>query len=198
LIGVAVFAYWAYSGRQDYKDNVDAKVATAVASAKQEEGKLKDAQFAEAEKNPLKTYVGPSAYGSVTVQYPKTWSAYVADTDDTTPFVDGYFQPNVVPDISAQSSSFALRIQVVQNSYDSVLQTFQAQLKQGKVTVQPYALPKLPKTVGSRLSGAIAQDKQGDMVLLPLRDKTLKIWTESASFKSDFDNIILKNLSFSP
>ncbi len=199
LIGVGVFATWAYSGRQDYKNNVDVKVATAVA-ANTKQVQTKDAgDYAEAAKNPLKTYVGPSAYGSVTVQYPKTWSAYVADTSGSSPFINGYFQPNIVPDITNQSSSFALRIQVVQDSYSTVMQTFQSQQQdQATVTVQPYALPKLPKNVGSKVVGAIQQNKQGEMVVLPIRDKTLEIWTESDSFKADFENIILANLSFSP
>src|SRR4051794_28439176 len=80
LVGVAVFGVWAFGSRQDYKDNVDAKIATAVASAKVDEDKVKDAQFAEESKNPLKTYTGPAAYGSVTINYPKTWSGYVRDT----------------------------------------------------------------------------------------------------------------------
>jgi len=36
------------------------------------------------------------------------------------------------------------------------------------------------------------------MILLPLRDKTLKISTESQQFVGDFDNIILANLKFVP
>jgi hypothetical protein len=33
LVGVAVFGVWAFGSRQDYKDNVDAKIATAVTAA---------------------------------------------------------------------------------------------------------------------------------------------------------------------
>jgi hypothetical protein len=195
LVGVAVFGVWAFGSRQDYKDNVDAKIATAVTAAKADEDKVKDAQFAEEQKNPLKTYTGPAAYGSVTINYPKIWSGYVSDTDGNDPFVDGYFSPGVVPDTQDQKSSFAFRVQVSSQSYSESLQSFQ---NQEGVTIQPYSLPKVPNVVGVIVRGAIEQDRQGIMVILPLRNTTLKFWTESDAFTGDFNNIILPNASFSP
>src|SRR5690348_14263975 len=97
LVAAVAFGGWAFANMLDYKNNVDKKVGAAVASAKQEEDTAKDAAFAEQEKQPLKTYTGPAAYGSVTINYPKTWSGYVADTRNATPYVDGYFYPGVVP-----------------------------------------------------------------------------------------------------
>jgi uncharacterized protein (UPF0333 family) len=46
LIVVLIFAGWAYSSREDYKNNTDAKIQTAVAAAQQQESTVKDAQFA--------------------------------------------------------------------------------------------------------------------------------------------------------
>ena len=192
------FGVWAYQGRQDYKNNVDAKVATAVTAAKQDESVIKDKEFAEASKNPLKTYTGPAAYGTVKVQYPRTWSAYISDTTNSDPYVNGYFFPDVVPDTSNQNTVFALRVQVAQQSYSDVLKGFQSLVQSGKVTVSAYALPKQPSIVGSRVDGQIVNNKSGSMILLPLRDKTLKVWTEAAQFEPDFNNNILPNLTFSP
>lgn len=197
LVGLAVFGVWAFGSRQDYKDNVDAKIATAVATAKVAEDKVKDAQFAEESKNPLKTYTGPAAYGTVSIQYPKTWSGYVIDTSGNDPFLDGYFAPGVVPDTQGQDSVFALRVQVSGQSYSETLQQYQA-VNDGSVSIQPYALPKVPNVVGAMVSGTIEENHHGTMVILPLRNTTLKIWTESDSYKSDFNNIILPNASFLP
>lgn len=197
LIGVAVFGVWAFGSRQDYKDNVDAKIATAVTAAKAAEDKVKDAQFAEASKNPLKAYVGPAAYGTLSINYPRTWSGYVSDTGSDSPFVDGYFAPGVVPDIQDEKSSFALRIQVLSDSYTQSLQDYQDQ-EAGKVSIQPYALPKVPNVVGVKITGEIEPNHQGIMVILPLRNTTVKLWTEADSFTNDFNNIILPNASFSP
>jgi hypothetical protein len=198
LIGAVVFGGWAFTSRQDYKNNVDAKISTAVEAAKLAEDKVKDAQFAEERKNPLRAYNGPSAYGSVVINYPNTWSGYVSDTKTSDPYVDGYFSPGVVPDADEQSSTFALRVEVSSKSYSDSLRQYQSQSQNAKVTVQPYALPKVPSVVGSFITGEIENNKQGYMVLLPLRNTTLKIWTESDQYKADFNNIILPNASFSP
>lgn len=196
LVGALVFAGWAYTGRQDYKNNVDAKVKVAVAK-NTKEVQLKDAaDFAEAAKQPLKTYVGPDAYGSVTIPYPKTWSAYVVTAGGQP--LDAYFNPDFVPSATDQKSVFALRVQIVASTYSQTLTQFQGLQKQGKVTVSPYALPKTPTQVGVRVDGQLTPTKQGSMVILPVRDKTLKLWIESNQFTNDFNNIILPNASFSP
>ncbi|HET6924909.1 MAG TPA: hypothetical protein VFH39_03715 [Candidatus Saccharimonadales bacterium] len=67
LIAAGSFGYWAYSGRQDYKNNVDAKIAVAVANAVKAEDVKKAAEYVEASKQPLRTYVGPEQYGALRV-----------------------------------------------------------------------------------------------------------------------------------
>jgi hypothetical protein len=198
FLGTAGFAFWAYSSRQDYKNNVDQKVSAAVSVAKQQESTAKDNEFVQKEKLPLRTYTGPQAYGSITVNYPKTWSAYVAEQDGGSTPVNGYFQPSVVPDVNNVNNSFALRVQVTQQSYDQVLQNFQGLVQTQKVTVAPYKLPNVANVVGSRIDGQITPNKSGSMVVFPLRDKTIEVWTEAQTYEADFNNNILPNLSFSP
>lgn len=198
VIGVGYFAFWAYGSRQDYKDNVDAKVVTASQAAVTKEDARKDAQFAEAEKQPLKTYNGPEAYGSLVIQYPKTWSSYVDSSGSGQGLVDGYFYPGTVPAINDPNNNFALRIQVVNQTYSSVLQSFNGQQTSGKITATPYTLPKLPSIIGTRIEGIVQNNKQGSMVVLPLRSSTIKIWTEDKNYEDDFNNNILPNFTFSP
>lgn len=196
LIGAIAFGAWAFSGRQDYKNHVDQKVAAAVTIAKQEESTQKDKDFAEAIKNPLTSYRGPSAYGSLLVQYPKTWSGYVS-TNGSYP-VDGYFAPGVVPSVNAQDSTFALRVRVLQQSYDQVMQPYTQQAKEGKISITPFAFKKVPSDIGSRINGQITSQKTGSLVIMPLRDKTIEIWTEAPQYIKDFDTYILPNVTFSP
>ncbi len=196
LITVTGLATWAYMSRQDYKDNSDKKVATAVDVAKKEEASVKDNEFLEKEKQPLTSYAGPAAYGSVVLKYPKTWSAYILEAQSSNP-VDGYLQPGFVPAATVQNN-FALRIQVSATSYDQELQQFESTVKAGKATVTPIKLAMVSSVTGVRVDGQITGQKQGSMVLFPMRDKTLKVWTEADQFTSDFNNNILPNLSFSP
>lgn len=189
---------WAYNGRQDYKNNVDQKIATAVEIAKQQESTQKDNQFAEAEKKPLKTYSGPQASGSLVIKYPKTWSSYVDDSSVGGTPVDGFFYPGTVPSITAASSVFALRAQVLPQAYSEILRNLKGIQQIGKITVDAYALPSVPSVIGVIVNGQITPDKDISMVILPLRDKTIEISTQGTLFRDDFTKNILPNLTFSP
>jgi hypothetical protein len=200
LIAALGFGGWAFNSRQDYKNNVDNKIAAAVGVAKQQQGAVDLAKYTEAAKQPLTTYTGPEAYGSLVVNYPKTWSGYVDSTGTGQALVDGYFNPGTVPSVSSQSSTFALRVQVINQPYAQVLQTFTAaaQNTRNPLSFSAYALPKLPKTVGIKAVGQITQLTTGTMVVLPLRSDTLEISTQGTQFQHDFDTYILPNFSFSP
>jgi hypothetical protein len=199
LLGVAVFAFSAYGQAQDYKNNVDQKVAAGVSQATDQINAQKEKEYAEKEKYPYATYVGPEAAGSIKVLYPKTWSAYVVVPRNTgTKPLDGYFYPGQVPSVTDTTNSFALRVVVQQTSYDNIMRSLQSQQKAGKVSIQPYQSPNIPSLIGSRVDGQVVANKQGSMIVLPFRDKTLQMWTESTDYKADFDNIILKNFTLTP
>ena len=202
FFGVGGFAYYSYSNMLDYKNNTDEKIAAAL---KVEDASLTtklDQQFAQEAKSPYKTYNGPSQYGSISVTYPKTWSAYVSvDNSGSDTPVDGYFYPDVVPSTNIDSNggtNFALRVQVSQSSYSNILQNYQGQVQQGQITVTPFHLAKVPSVVGVELTGQIQSQKTGSLVILPVRNSTLLIWTEGNQYQSDFNNIVLPNFSFSP
>lgn len=197
LITAIGFGVWAFMERQDYKTNSDQKAAVAAQEAKAATEAVDAAKYAEEAKSPLKTYVGPSDFGSVTMQYPKTWSAYVIQEGSGNP-LDGYFHPDVVPDVEEETSVYALRIEIVEQAYDKVLAEYVGTVEQGQAVVSPYTLPKVEGVVGSRISGQVTPDKQGNMVLFPLRNVTLKVWTETNQYSADFNDIILPNLTFSP
>lgn len=206
LLAALGFGGWAFSSRQDFKNNTDAKIAIAVSAAIQKEDVIKDAQAAQAAKNPLLTYTGPEAYGSIVLQYPRTWSGYVNTAGSNNTAVDGYFNPGVIPSIGAgvtggQPSEFAFRMQVLNQSYSQTLQSL-AESQQSTLTTVAYSLPMLPKVVGVEVTGVQTVDTnnttQVTMVILPVRTETIELWTEGPAYLSDFNNIILPNFSFSP
>lgn len=199
LLGAGFFGFWAYSGRQDYKNNVDAKIATAVTAAKQQQTTVDNANFAEQSKQPLRPYNGPEAYGSLVVNFPKNWSAYVDDSGNGASLVDGYFAPGTVPATNAPGSVFALRVQVLSQTYNQVLQSLTGLQQGGQLSAaQAYALPKVPHVVGVEVSGQLPNNHSGTMVILPLRSNTLEIYTYGNQYLNDFNNNILPNFSFSP
>ena len=197
LIGAIAFGVWAFGERSTYKNESDKIVASEVEKAKQDVSKTKEAEFAEKEKSPNQEYKGPDAFGSVQVLYPKTWSAFVTETDKSSTPVDGYFHPNYVPGIQS-GTAIALRLKVVDSAYATELKKFDSLVKSNKVKVSAIVAEKVPSVTGARIDGEIVTGKQGSLVMFPLRDKTLVLSTEAQQFVEDFNKIILPNLSFSP
>lgn len=181
--------------RQDYKNNVDQKIVAATKISDAKLSAQKDLEFAEKEKYPLKSYEGPSAFGSLKVLYPKTWNAYVDETPRGSVPVDGYFMPVFVPGVG-DNASYALRVEVVNSSYSNAISQFSANIKAGKTTATPFIPPKVTSVTGTRFDGLLPNNKVGSMVVLPLRDKAIRIWTEVPEFASDYNTIILPNFTF--
>jgi hypothetical protein len=196
FICAGAFGIWAYSGMQDYKDNTDKKIAAAVESAIKIEDVKKDKEADENEKKPLRTFKGSDTYGGLTIQYPKTWSAQVTQSDNGDP-LDGYFHPDVIPGIKPDIS-YALRVKIVSQNYDVVMKQYEGLITAGTVKSTPFRPTNVPTVLGVKLDGKVEGTKVVRMVLLKLRDKTIKISSESDKFYADFDNIILPNISFTP
>lgn len=199
-LGALGFGIWAFNGRQDYKLNSDKKSAQAVEVAKAAQKIELQKEFDEQEKLPNETYKGRLDYGSITFNYPKTWSAYIDETAGSQP-LNAYFYPIAVPALQSKTA-FALRVELVQTDYAQVLQQFESNIKNGKLKAAAYIPPKMKSVTnvqpGIRLDGAISPEKQGSKVVIKVRDKTLQIYTESNDFISDFNEIVLENLSFVP
>lgn len=194
LLLVAVgFGSWAYMSRQDYKENSDKKSDKAVTLAIKETETKKDNEFLEKEKEPLRDYKGPAGLGSITYKYPKTWSATVKDSDSEMSLI---MHPLVVP--TNEKQVYALRVEVINQTYDKVVSQQDPNVKKGVVSATPYSLKSLPNVVGIRFDGQLTKEKNGSMIMLPIRDKTLRISTESQDFKGDLDKIILPSFSYSP
>ena len=77
LIGALLLAYYFYIEYNATRSDVDAQIEAAVLDANKVLEDELQAKFAEEEKNPYRTFTGPSDYGSLSFKYPKTWSVYV-------------------------------------------------------------------------------------------------------------------------
>lgn len=197
LLGAIGFGVWAFMERDTYKNKTDQVVAKEVALAEQRVASEKDKEFQEKEKQPTKPYKGPSTFGSVEFNYPKTWSAHIDENGGGNAPINGYLHPDFVPGLKS-GTAFALRVEVITDSYDSELKRFESKVKSGKVTVTPFRAERVPDVLGARVEGEINTGQKDIMVLFPIRDKTLKVSTESEPFYKDFNDIILKTLKFVP
>lgn len=197
LFGAVGFGYWAFAKMKIYKNDTDKLVNAAVESNTKQVTDQKDKEFEERYKNPLKDYVSPDAYGGIGVKYPKTWSAYVNESGVGATPVDGYFHPSFVPGLRS-GTAFAFHLEVTNKTYAEEMKVFDSQVRAGRLHVSPYQPVKVKGVLGSVIKGEIIRGQQDTMILLPLRDKTIKLSTQSDKYLNDFNKIILANLTFTP
>lgn len=182
---------WLFMGYTDYKSNSDQKVAAAVASAKKEQQQLDEASFLEKEKLPTRTYTGPADLGSVSLQYPRTWSVFVSKQAGG---LEVYMHPDVVPPVS-NTQPFATRVIVEDKPYETVLKSYDTLVKKGDLRSNSVTIEGFN---GIRLDGKFTKEREGSAVVFKVRDKTLTVATDASAYRNDFDNTILKSLTFNP
>lgn len=187
------FAIWLYVNYSDQKTNVQGRVDVAVATAKKSQSDVDQAKYLEQEKQPYRQFQGPQELGGVTFDYPKTWSVYV-DKDGSANIFEAYLQPGVVPPVSGKTP-YATRVSINSVSYDSTLQSYSSLVKTGKLKSSPVSVNGQN---GTRFDGNFSTTVQGSMVIFKIRDKSLKVSTESPTFLNDYQTAILGSLKFNP
>lgn len=191
-VGLAVFGGWSFMNYKDYKNNSDTKAELAVAAAKEEQAEVLEKDFLEREKQPNMQFVGPDDLGHVTFSYPKTWSLYIAENGATN--YEAYLHPGAVPSVS-QAQPYAVRVQILDKSYEDVLKSYDSAVKKGALRSNPITLNGF---TGVRLDGEFSKERQGSSVIFKVRDKTLQISSDATTFKNDFDKTVLTSLDFNP
>ncbi len=182
---------WALVNYNDQKNNVDGKIAAGVELGKKEQKEADQLVFDEKEKEPLKEFIGPKDLGRVTFKYPKTWSVYTENNGTGGTGYQAYMHPEAVPNI--QGNKFALRIAIVNQSYEQVLEQFSPLVKQNQLSSETITTSGFN---GTKLKGNFNPTLQGSAVIFKIRDKTLVLRTDLPAFESDFNEKIVKNLTF--
>lgn len=193
-LGLAGFGGWAYLQYIDARDNVQSKIDVAVSEARADQQE-KDAKIAaERRKEPYQTFVGPSSLGRVQFDYPKTWSVYIAEGGNDGSFLAALHPEEVHPLDS--NRPYALKVEILSESYESVINNFQSEVADGELRSQPVTINGFN---GVQLTGKFSDDiTNAQMVIFKVRDKTLQVSTEAPQYFADFKNIILESLRFNP
>ena len=187
------FSIWAYMNYMEQKRDVDSKIDEAAAAQVLENSKKLQAEFEKKEKEPMRQFVGPSDYGRLTFDYPKTWSAYQATDVSQGGGVtyEAYLNPVLVPPVG-ETTKFAVRIIIEQKTYDQSVADYAKQVENGELKSSVYSDGS---RTGTRLVGNFNEDIYGTAVLIKMRDRTLTIRTDGDVFKDDFE-ALLKTVKF--
>lgn len=190
---------WAYMSMTDWRDNTQAKIDSAVDAAKDQQQKDDQAHFEEEEKKPNRSYQGPSDMGSVRFNYPKTWSGYIAQSNDSG--LEVYFNPLMVSTVNPDVTPYALRVEVSNDNYADVLDDYQGLVEDGVATASTIIIGKTDDFSGYegvRVDGQLTDTINGSVVIFKVRDKTLRLYVDSQDYMNDFNNTVLTSLKFEP
>ncbi len=175
LVTTLVFA----SGASTTTAALDAKYAAGLEDGKAEQKKIDVAEYNKATVSSTRTYTAPVVHGSFEITYPKAWNLSV-DTSSSVP-VDGLVDPAYV---NLASPEHALKFALQDKSFESSKKDYDDFVKKGakrtEVTVSGIK--------GYQYVGKINEDAKqavGTVTIVPLRDKTMLLQTDSNELYAD-------------
>lgn len=183
----SAFGVWAFVSYQDQKTDVDGRVSLAVAEAVKTQSEEDAAKFQEEYKKPFLEFIGPSEYGQLSFKYPRTWSVYVESDGSDRKDYKAYLHPVSVPPTGNRDGRFALRVEILNEDYDQVLRQYENLLKRGDINS---STPEYNGHASTRLEGKFSNDIRGSVVLMRVRDKTIRLSSDADTFKADFKAVL--------
>ena len=179
---------WMYVMWDEAKTDIDGQIEKAVALAENELQTKLEKEFEEKEKYPMKTFAGPVDYGSLTFEFPKTWSVYVpADAAYGGNYL-AYLNPGLVS-VVADGTINALRVSIVNELTENVIAGYQKSVEKGLMAATVYKINNANATV---YSGTLPNNKnlRGYVAVFKIRDKTVIMQTDAELFRDDFFKIL--------
>ncbi len=178
---------WMFVSYNDARTDVDGQISAAVNAAVDEQVMKDEAEFAEREKDPYRTFAGPVDYGELSFEYPKTWSLYVASDASNGGDFKALFNPI---EVNASSAINALRLTIRDAAYDTVSAEYQKEMnkKDSGLTVESITFNGI---AGDKYTGKIpGTELSGYIVIFKIRDKTAILQTDSVLFEGDFFTLL--------
>lgn len=175
---------WIWGQWSDLSKDFEARVDTEVAMAVSENTAKLQAEFEDERKNPYNTFTGPVDYGALSFSYPKTWSVYeVQDGAAGTDF-EAYLNPERV---SAVEPTYALRVLIVNKTYDTVVGEYQKAVQDGSLALTTV---QVNGQTANRYEGRIDENRVGIFTVVKIRDKAAIIQTDAETFRADYDTLM--------
>ena len=166
--------------------DVEGRIDEAVATAEYEMKTKLESEFEEKEKYPFKTFTGPSDFGSLSFEYPKTWSLYVSDDASHAQDYHAYFNPNQV-NVASQDTIMALRVSITNRLTDEVKRDYEYRVADGRLKLSQRVVNNANVDI---YTGELENELQGIFALIKIRDKTAIIQTDAMIFEKDFYTLL--------
>lgn len=178
---------WMFSKWDSAQQDVDAQISVAVAEAVNDKTEELENQFIEREKQPYQTFAGPTDYGELSFEYPKTWSVYEAKDASNGGDYEAYLNPGKVYPVAVDTIN-SVRVLIKDQSYDNYVKTYESYVKSGKLAV---SVRLINGENANLYTGELPGGKlQGIAAVFRIRDKTAVIQTDAMIFEEDYQRVL--------
>lgn len=183
VLGLGSFGIWSFVSYQDAQQDVNGKIAVAVADAKNQQQTADDQKFFERQKEPTLKFKGPDDYCGLTFNYPRTWSVYEANDIKDGGDYEAYLNPGVVKPVDADQQ-YALRVLIEQKNYDDIVRQYDGLVAKNELKSSTEGADAV------RLDGKFTKNIRGSAVIYKCRAYTITLRTDADTFKGDFNQLI--------
>lgn len=184
-----VFAVINFMNYNEVKNNADSDKQIAVAEAKKEQQEIDNVKFEDQLKLPNNHFTGPSDYGSLGFEYPKTWSVYIeSDGLNNSDFVS-YFSPTQVNPVKSDDSRYALRFSILNRQFDAVVKDYEKLVENNELRESTFNGDG-QRISGIRYEGMLDDEINGVAIVVKVNDKTAIFQTDASVFFNDFDAVM--------
>lgn len=185
VVFIGLFA-WKYVEWDSVKTDVDGQIDAAVAMAKAELRAEMEEEFTEREKYPYKTFTGPTDYGSLSFEFPKTWNVYIAKDASNGGDFEAYFNPGEVQTVSTSTIN-ALRVTIKDQAFDTAVRSYDNYVNNNRLTLTTRLVGG---TIANVYTGELMNRLYGAMAAFKLRDKTVMLQTDANIFSDEFYRLL--------
>lgn len=149
-----------------------------------EADRVKDEEEA---KLPYRSYFAPQAYGNFEIKFPKNWNVYSLQNEGATKQMDLRIHPDNVTVVTAQNGEYAFRLELIQQNIDKSKRNMEQRVKNKKVTLRDTSVSGI---AGVRYEGEWADKRNGVMIIVPVRDKSLYLYTDGDKYRAEYEEIL--------
>lgn len=185
VLGLGAFSGWLWLNGNG--ETPEQQLTVAVSEARRLQREEDQARFDEERQSPYRRYEAPDIYGDITVRFPKNWNLYVQDDSEKATEIDLYMNPDFIRIQAGVDTVYAFRMQLNDELFDEQNQNFAEAARDGDLKASSITVSGLE---GVLYDGEIAKGHEGLLAVLPYRDKTLVLWTESRQYADEFTQIL--------
>lgn len=187
----AVLAVISFGTQQSATSTLNSAKSASYKQGQSDQQKTDQKATLVAGEQPFRDYRAPDFYGNFDLKFPKNWNAYVIEDQSSEVQVNLTLNPDAVKQVaSTQVNKYAFRAKLINKPEANLLAEYTDLLKTKKVTQQPTSVSGIG---GVWIDGQLDTHRNGVVVLIPVRDKTLEFITDTHDYLPEFNQILAQS-----